>query len=290
MGLADIVSGLSSVSNLLLATPQATVGYQPMNAPVNNGAPIPNPPALLFNYEGEQSVSLQSDITDHYVEDNTAVQDQIALRPERVTTAGFIGELNNVPPNPTLAALQSIASKLIFIDAYTPDLSTTALDAYNAAVFAYETAAKALSAAASIVSTINGISNQGGESVIGAAGLVLEEANQNQQQTYFQLFYNYWRTRTLFLVQTPWAVFQNMAIENLRAIQDPNTQLVSTFEVTFKMIRFVSDIVVLKAVNNPANMQNRASLQASPENNLGPYTPPLSSLSLSNIIPGGVNT
>lgn len=289
MALAEIISGSNTISNLLLATPKATIGYQPKNAPVKNGQPGTQPPSILFNYEGEQTVTIQSDITDHYVEDNTSVQDQIALKPERITTSGFIGELNDIPQTKTLQILKTQADKLTIINAYTPVLSTTALDAYNAAVFAYQSAQKAIDAASASLSTINGLLGSGGdsspgESVIDSSGLNSAQ-NQNQQQIYFQLFYNYWRNRTLFLVQTPWAIFDNMAIESMRVIQDQNTRMVSDFEVTFKMIRFVSEIVVVSALLDSRNMQQRAATQSQGIQNFGPQNPPNSSTPFTDLIP-----
>ncbi len=39
--------------------------------------------AFVFDYAGEVSSELHADITDHYTEDNTVVQDHIALNPIR---------------------------------------------------------------------------------------------------------------------------------------------------------------------------------------------------------------
>src|SRR5271163_4191719 len=88
---------------LALVTPQANIGYKPQSL---TGAVLPT---LLFHTEGENVAHLQSDITDHFIEDNTAINDQIALKPEMVTVHGFIGELNDVfpvgtPTNPTITA------------------------------------------------------------------------------------------------------------------------------------------------------------------------------------------
>src|SRR6185312_8744514 len=96
--LASITTAATALSNLILVNPQKTIGYQPQNAPSNNGQTAQLGPSLLFHYEGEQTASLESDITDHYIENNTAIQDQIALKPVIITTHGFIGELNDIPP------------------------------------------------------------------------------------------------------------------------------------------------------------------------------------------------
>lgn len=267
--LTPITTTATALSNLVLVSPQKTIGYQPQNAPVKNGTTSQNQPALLFHYEGEQSVTLESDITDHYIEDNTAIQDQIALRPEMVSTHGFIGELNDVAPA-LLAPVQAIANKLVAIGAYTPSLSTTALIAYNEAFQAYQVAANAVNSA---VSAWGALTGTGGESVVGSNGISFQP-NQTKQQFYFQQFYAYWRKRTLFTVQTPWAVFQNMAIKSLRAIQDAETNVITDFEVSFKMIRLASTITLSAA--DASILQGRLANQGASLVNQGTSTPVLS--------------
>lgn len=272
--LAPLTTGATALSNLILVSPQATIGYQPQNLSAQNASPKQQPPALLFHYEGEQTATLTSDITDHYVEDNTAIQDQIAIKPTEVTTHGFIGELNDVAPQ-GLDLIQQAAQKLTVVSAYTPVLSATAILAYDEAFQLYQVANNAINSA---VSTWSSITGSGGESVItGQDGFpIAQEPNQNQQQTYFQQFYGYYAARTLFTIQTPWAVFQNMAIKSLRAIQSAETNVITDFEITFKQMRFAS-------TNNSQGDINQllgyAAAQASTVSNNGATTPP-SSLSL----------
>lgn len=238
----------TALSGLILVSPQAVVGYQPQNPPNPNGESKKGqtPPAFLFNYEGEQSVTLESDITDHFVEKNIVVEDQIALRPEEYTVHGFIGELNDVVPD-LLKPLKIIADKLIFISAFEPELTTTALIAYNNALLATQIVENAANAGVSAWSGLSNFFGDGnGQNTIGAGGLqpgAFDPATgkvtgvQNKQQTAFQQLYGYWRLRYLFTIQTPWAVFENMAIKRLRAVQDADTRMITDFEVTFKMIR-----------------------------------------------------
>lgn len=230
---------LSGLGNLLLAKPQNTQGYQPQNppGPTGNVSLTSPPPSLLFHYEGEQTATLTSDITDHFLEDNTAVQDQIALKPVTITTHGFIGELNNVPP-PALALLQQSNNTLGTIGAYSPGFTLAAQRAYDQAFATYQLSNSAFNSAVAATSSIGGNS---GASVIGSInGSPFTVANQNLQQTYFQQFYGYWQSRTLFTIQTPWAIFQNMAILTLRAIQSAETRTTTDFEVTFKQINVAS--------------------------------------------------
>lgn len=258
--LSNLISG---ITNLLMVTPQSTVGYQPQNTV----GEVYNAPSLLFHYEGENTASLESDITDHFVEDNTAIQDQIALKPIMITTQGFIGELNDIPPNKVFAIALAAATKLTAISAYTPALSTTALIAYNEAVFAYTTATNLANSAISAYSSITG-GGSSGTSVIGSNGLQAQP-NQTQQQIYFQQFYYYWANRILFTIQTPWAIFTDMAIKSLRSIQSAETNVITDFEVSFKQMRFASSLTSEQLYMNNADFSGRLSQQGAPTTQLG---------------------
>jgi hypothetical protein len=278
--LVAATSATTAIANLLMVSPQNTVGYQPgtpsnsLTSPDGSVSPAPTPPPILFHYEGEQDLTSETDITDHFIEDNTALQDNIAHKPIVVSTHGFIGELNNVPPA-ALGVLQQAAQKLTSIGAYAPQLSETATLAYNEAFFLYQTATDAATALVSTWSSLSG----GAQSVIGPNGLVIG-ANQNLQQTYFQQFYYYQQNNVLFTIQTPWAVLQNMAIWKLRPVQDDVTDVITDFNVTFKMIR-TAETASASSLGNSATVSYGSQLnsQASPLTNLGTSTP-MSSISL----------
>lgn len=285
--LSAITSAITGAAGLLLVSPQQTIGYQPTPS-----ATLPNPlaqtaalpPAFLFHYEGENTASLDSDITDHYVEDNTAIQDQIGLAPVLITAQGFIGELNNILPLPSGLAgqIESTAlSKLSPLAQYAPGLSATAQLAYNEALFAYQIEESVRNTLVSGWSTITGT---GGESVIGPNGLALQP-NQSKQQTAFQSFFGYWASRTLFTVQTPWAVFENMAIKTLKATQSAETNMISDFEITFKQMRFAQ--ALLNAQIYPdGGFGGRLSQQGAPSTNLGTSVLTTSPLSFSSALTG----
>lgn len=256
--ISSVTSALQTVANVLLVSPQSTIGYQPQGSPTL--------PALLFHYEGEQSVVLRSDITDHFAEDNTALQNQIALPPPLIRTHGFIGELNDIPPNKVLQLAFVAAQKLTALSGYSPVLSVTALEAYNNALLVYQTAASLLNSA---VSTYASITGTDGESVIDGSGFLTTQPNQTVQQQYFQQFYGYWATRTLFTVQTPWAVFKNMAIELCQPVQAGDSKDVTDFEVTFKQIRFATNASTAGQYLNATVFGGRLATQAATTTALG---------------------
>lgn len=237
------------LSNLILVSPSKNRGYEPQSQLTKNGNLPAFPAKFLFTYEGENSVQLNSDITDHFIEDNTSISDQIALRPEIIKVNGFIGELNDRTPE-ALEPIKRVANKLTAIGAYTPQLSTTALIAYNTAFQLYQ-AAQVLSRSA-VQAWTNTPAN-----------------DQTLQQLGFQFFYAYWQSRILFTIQTPWNVFNNMAIQSLNAVQDAETRMVSDFEITFKKIRFAQTLTTVDQVD----AQERLANQKAPVTNLGTNTP-----------------
>lgn len=276
-------NAIGTLTGFLIATPQTTLGYQPQSAATPLAINIPGIgtknssnilpgwnlayKSLIFNYEGENTSTLESDITDHYVENNVATQDQIALRPVIITTQGFIAELNDTPGftgqvnaiQNSFTAAQTAANKLGLQSGYLPALSPGALVAYNEAVFAFNNAQALISSGIGLASSLLGTA---GESVIN--GTTFAPANnQNKQQAAYQNFYGYWVNRVLFTIQTPWAVFTNMAIQRLHAVQGADTNTITDFEVTFKQIRYASTATSVPGQINPANAVGQASAFAS---------------------------
>lgn len=270
-GIASATTAATALSNLILVTPQTIVGYQPQNPPNADGTPSNSAaqPSILFHYEGENTVVLESDITDHFIEDNTAIQDQIALKPIIITTQGFVGELNDIAPK-QLQVLQTLANKLTVIDAYTPVISQTALLAYNEALLLYNTASNAATAAVSAWNSVTGSANP----------------NQTKQQIYFGQFFGYQQSRTLFTVQTPWNVFNNMAIMSLKAIQSPDSRMISDFEITFKQLQFAQTITTFATTSSTFGDfgSSRGAAQGQAQVQVGPNTPATSTLSFAQAI------
>jgi hypothetical protein len=111
---------------------------------------------------------------------------------------------------------------------------------------------------------------------------VSQGSSQGLQQAVFQQFYLYWRNRVLFTIQTPWAVFSNMAIEELRATQDESTRVITDFYVSFKMMRFSTTFL---QTPGQANLQSSANLgQTHPVNDGTTVT------SATNTVGGGTDS
>lgn len=237
--LSNLVTAAGAFSNLILINPQKDIGITAQDGQDDN---------FLFNYEGENTITLESDITDHYTENNSPVQDHIALKPVMITVHGFIGELNDITPK-ILGPLRFLNDKLSDLAPYAPEISKTAQLALNNATQIYNAANNVATAAVSTVQNILG------------------SGSQNKQQQAFVRFYSYWQNRQLFQVQTPWVVLKNMAIKSLRAVQDEETRIITDFEITFKEVNYAST-GFLSAVSDLSG-QGRFNSQNATETNLG---------------------
>lgn len=208
------VNKISQLSGAILVTPKIK-GFNAQNKKANRLED-----ALVFAIEAENTITLTSDITDHVVEDNTVRNDQIAIKPEIYKVRGFIGELE-VRQEESLTLIRETRDRLILLQEYAPELTTNAIRAYNAAE-------QALRQANNLAANF--------KSAFGRTDI------QNNQQKFYQQLKDYWKNKTLFTIQTPWELLDNMAIQTLKVMQDETTQVISDFEITFKKITFAKTV------------------------------------------------
>lgn len=231
-----------------------------------------NPPSgiagFLFDIPEEDTVELQSDITDHYIENNSAIQDHIALRPEKVILRGLVGEIAqtedqvaefvkkpvSLPPNPEL-------------DPEFTDVQTASM-AYRDR----EQAAADAAASGQQLQMQQGLNTQElpqivstgvDQSLYGVFNNLYPKLPTRQSQV-FAYFYQLWKGRQLFTLDTPWGFLTDMAIESLRASQEETTKYLTDFSITFKKIRFANAIVV-----SAGQLAGRCADQSAPWTNNG---------------------
>lgn len=213
MTISTAIGAVNKLGAIALVTPFYE-GYQPLGKNSTDDA-------LLFHIEAENSFTLQSDITDHVVEDNTNLQDHIGLKPITITVRGFIGELNT-SKSKALQIAQIAVDKLFLVQDFIPEITLTALRAYNLAEQAYRLA--------------QNVNDQ-------FIAQFDDSEIQNKQQKFADRLLKYWKDRTLFDVQTPWFKYTNMAIQNLTVIQEEDDPTKSDFQITFKEVKFAQTVV-----------------------------------------------
>ena len=230
----NIQNNINTIPNFLNTVTQAVVTFA--GAPSRIGVS-----GFIFDIIGSEEMMLDSEITDHYTEDNNAIQDQVALRPEQFTLSGYVGELATAVVNPytnILTTLQAFGAVPAMIAAFSPQASQV----YNRLSSIASNNQNIINKAANIYSLFSDLST-----------------TTNKQQNAFQYFYQLWLNRQLCEVETPWGIFENMAIMNVRAKQDETTRVITDFSVTFKMIRFANTSTVTGTGVDLSTVSGRAS-------------------------------
>lgn len=182
---------------------------------------------FVFSYEGETTVQLQAEISDHYSEQNTFRNDHAAQKPAKIVLRGYIGELAVNPSNGILGALATLQGKLTQL----PSL----LGKYTPAVVP-----KIAALTTNATNFVNRV-----DSTIGRAqnlvGLFVNSqvAKTNQEKGYQQL-YGMFSSNQVFTLTTPFSYFRSVMIESFTFTQDETTKQWSEVSVTVKEVRFLT--------------------------------------------------
>lgn len=185
---------------------------------------------FVFDVEGETSANLSTEITDHYLEDNTTVQDHIAVRPKKITLKGYVGELVFTQEGGANVFVRKAVQKLTVLAAGLPTLSKAATQAKDA----FDSGRLLQSLQGNVtLETFNKTTDYW-------AFVKNRAATSNKQQQAYQYFKALMEQKILSSVQTPFEFMTNMAIESIAAIQGEGTRYVSDFTIVMKQIRTVS--------------------------------------------------
>lgn len=224
--MADTTPDFNSIAGITTALQTYVVA--PLNAFGLGG--------FVFNLQGEDTATLSSDITDHYSENNTFLQDHIAIKPKRITLRGYVGELiyNASGQSPTV--VQTVTQKLTQIAAFLPAMGAAATQA-QAAIASVSGATGTTGTLDALAGAIPATANIYGL-VTNLLGTV--SGDTKNQQSAYQYFAACQSTGTLMGIQTPWEFLTNMAVETIVAIQSEDSIFVTDFAITFKQMRFAS--------------------------------------------------
>lgn len=214
---------------------------------------------FVFSAEGEARADISADITDHYTEDNLAIQDQIAIHPERLTLKGYVGEVVYTATGSTSGVIAALAEKLVAISAFLPTLSSAAQQIQTEI---NNSGAQTLQATLSNSANIYGLI----QNLLGAFG---QYKNQRNAYNYFKALC---QSKTLMSIQSPWEFMTNMAIEHVTPLQSENTRWITEFAVSFKRIRIAqttngilsnASAIVTGGATVPAQASGAAAIQSS---------------------------
>lgn len=183
------------------------------------------PPGIagfLFDIPETASVTHAAQITDHWIENNTAIQDHVAIEPIKITLTGKVAEL--VFTKTAAAAYADVVlNNLKALNVLSPGMSQKATQYIAAAEQLQQSAASVLKQSGTLTGLFQG-----------------SQANLNNQQKAYQTFKTMFESRALLTVETPFQTYESMIIESFEASQDDSTVTASTFTVNFKQIRTIS--------------------------------------------------
>lgn len=202
--ISTVENFISSVVNKYVVTSQDT------NEGVNG---------YVFDIIQHEEVNIESDITDHFVEENYSAQDHIAQKPVMFTLKGLVGEVINNPNVTGVSILENVQS-LGDIDGLAPELSSQASQVF--------------SKINSVISSINSYINQANNII----NIFYDKSSVDTKQgEAFEYFSNLWNSRILCTIQTPYGTLKDMAILRMSSAQRDESNMISDFSIMFKQIR-----------------------------------------------------
>ena len=200
---------------------------------------------FVFQYEGSSEARQQADITDHFAEDLTPLNDHVAIRPFRLTLRGFIGELVMKKPEGLVGALDTIQNRLSVVPAYLGKYTPTQLAKIQAIT------TKAQNLTSEFDQTLARVKN--------IVGFFENSSPGTTQQKHAWLKLNaLFTSRKPLFVESPYGIHANMVIESLTFIQPEDTADWSDITVTLKQVRLI-DVTVSQVVYRNRNEAQRAA-------------------------------
>ncbi len=225
----------------------------PQSSSLTGGAAAgPGINGYVFDIEDDYSIQLSADITDHYVEDNSAVQDHMAIRPAIITLKGFVGELVDRRQNNFSPRVQNYVQKLSSINQIIPAMLPGATYARNK-----------ISQALSISDLINNSISTSKNYYEFSQNLNIAKDRQGEA---FGYFFDWMSEKVLCDVETPFGHFSDMCIETVIAKQTGESKYISDFSITLKKMRFV-DLEMVPF--DPKSFQEKAGIQRASQTDNG---------------------
>lgn len=181
--------------------------------------------ALHLQITGNESMSLQADITDNYVENNIAYQDHIALKPMIYTVEGEVGELTWYKNDPQNSVIGAVAQKLAPVVSFAPSVSKFASTVQDKAM--------------KIIGVVDSLDNAFSR----FWGFLSNDDVNTEQKKAFMYLQALWASRAPISIKTPWKKLENYIIQNVEFSQSDRTVDKSKIKISFKEFKTTSSRV-----------------------------------------------
>ena len=198
---------------------------------------------FVFDYEGDNTLELRAEITPHFAEDNSNIEDHMSLHPRTLTLSGKVSEL--IMPAPFNLASPSasfLSSGLTGVFQTLPQKLGT-LNAYLGK-YTPQAAQKVFGQVNKVENTLNNYVNTATQylnqvkSFAGVFGIGAgQETKQSKAYAFLAALYD---ARVVFDVVTPWTYQKNYVISSVSFFQPKETPSQTEITVIMKQIRMVS--------------------------------------------------
>lgn len=246
----------SLTSNIYGLTFLPVKGSAPFSEP---GNPKSSLSGFAFDYYGEDELEVDVEATDHWAEDNSAIQDHAAISPIRATLSGYVGEYVVPSLNSGIGgALRRLQTKMAAVPAYAGKYTPGTVQAITGKVTG------AVSTAQDYVNEVSQYAQQAQNLLA-----IFKPAGVTRQQNALATLLSAALSRQTFTLNLPWVQVQNVMITRLRVIQPEDTSSKSDFSVSVKQIRTVPVASSQTPQSVKANSQGRAGYQGQPTSIIG---------------------
>lgn len=216
-------------------------------------------------FVNEDVVQSSADITDEFVEDNSAVQDHMAIKPMRYTVRGFIAEKSFTPLEPYFYDVPTretdyISTAYNLLGVLSPTLSSY----MQTAVAAYQYVESSYQRYAGTITNIAGALFGTHARRIDATSTADYIPDSKQERAFYELK-NLQYSRTLVTIDSPFAFMSNFLIEDVRMEQGND---IWHSEVVVQLKQYNSVETILTSVD-AKSYESRVSKQYETEQNLG---------------------
>lgn len=223
-----------------------------------------------FHIPQTEQVKMESDVTDHYIDNNSVVQDHIINKPVTIALNGLQGEYL-YSNNKIEDALAKVVPTLTLIKEYIPTLTAAAKQAKNK-WYQYKNQVETINTNNLSNYDLYNPSTYSDLSLAAKAKLMWDTMNgvdlfklfqeiyklKSAQTRAFLFFETLWRCAVPFTVETTWKRYDNMIITSLVPVRDKNADI-TDFTISFKQIRTTQSLVInLKEEAGRRKMQTAA--------------------------------
>lgn len=201
---------------------------------------------LHLHIRGTETMTLNADVTDYYVENNIAYQDHIALKPKVFTVSGEVGELTWRKNDQIESVIGAVEQKLYPVVSFLPSVSKQAASIQDKAL-------KIMGVVDSLDNFANRIWN-----------LLSNDDVDTEQKKSYKYLMALWQARKPIDIRTPYGKIRNYVIQSIEFTQPDRTVDKSQVKISFKEFKTV--IEKRTRVDTKKYMGRSSAQQASKKN------------------------